>query len=111
MSERFFLSEQEKQNRYGDPIIVIRETWTHSDIYYDVANAQFIEERYHEEYLDTGTVCDGCFIISDGDLWGELVRTCNEKGMTTYLKYRKHIPEPVQIGKKSQWMRMNFSRE
>lgn len=99
MSERFFLSEQEKQNRYGEPVICISEAWTHSDIYYDVANDQFIEERYHEEYLDTGTVCDGCFIISDGELWRELVRTCNEKGMTTYLKYRKHIPEPFQIGK------------
>lgn len=99
MSERFFLSEQEIKKRYGKPITVISGMWAHSDIYYDAENDQFVEERYHEEYLDTGTVCDGCYVISDGYLWNELVRTCNEEGMVAYLKYRNHIPEAYEIGK------------
>lgn len=99
MSERFFLSEQEIEEKYGKPIIIIREMWTHSYIYYDAENDQFIEERYHEEYLDTGTVYDGCYIIPDGYLWKELVRTCNEEGMATYLKYRNHIPKAFETGK------------
>lgn len=99
MSERFFLSEEEIENRFGKPITVISEMWTHSDIYYDAENDQFVEERYHEEYLDTGTVCDGCYVISDGYLWKELVRTCNEEGMKAYLKYRKTTPETWDPGK------------
>ena len=99
MSERFFLSEQEIEKRYGRPIAVISDMWTHSDIYYDAENDQFVEERYHEEYLDTGTVCDGCYIIPDRYFWKELVRTCNEEGMAAYLKYRNHIPESYDTGK------------
>lgn len=100
MSERFFLSEQEIEKKYGKPIAVISDMWTHSDIYYDSENDQFIEERYHEEYLDTGTVCDGCYVMPDGCFWKELVRTCNEEGMAAYLKYRNHIPKPYDTGKK-----------
>lgn len=99
MSERFFLSEEEITKRFGKPIAVIRDMWTHSDIYYDAENDQFVEEQYHEEYLDTGTVCDGCYVISDGYLWKELVRTCNDEGIAAYLKYRNHIPEAFETGK------------
>lgn len=99
MSERFFLSEEEIEKRFGKPIAVISEMWTHSDIYYDAENDQFVEERYHEEYLDTGTVCDGCYVISDGYLWKELVRTCNEEGLEAYLNYRGKIPESLDRGK------------
>lgn len=99
MSERFFLSEQEIEKRYGKPIAVIRDLWTHSDVYYDAENDQFIEERYHEENLDTGTVCDGCYVMPDGYFWNELVRTCNEEGMASYLKCRNYIPKPYHVGK------------
>ena len=99
MNGRIFLTEQEIEEKYGKPIIIIGERWAHSCIYYDSANDQFIEERYHEEYLDTGTVCDGCYIISDGYLWKKLVRTCDEEGMATYLKYRNHIPETFETDK------------
>ena len=100
MSDRIYLSEQEILQKYGQPVIVIRNAWTHSDVYYDAENNQFIEERYHEEYLDTGTVCDGCFSISDEELWDKLVTHCNEEGMSTYLKYREHKPMPLNVGEK-----------
>lgn len=93
MNKRFFLSKEEIEEKYGKPIISIEEIWSHSYIYYDAENDRFIEELYREEYLDTGTVYEGCRIISDEYLWKYLVRTSNEEGISTYLKYRKHIPE------------------
>lgn len=92
MSDRFFLSEEEITRKYGKPIMTIGGNWEHSDVYYDAENDCFIEERYHEEYLDTGTVCDGCFPLPDSMLWDKLVKTCNEEGMSTYLKIRKQSP-------------------
>ncbi len=99
MGEKFFLSEQEIKKRYGKSIAYIKEIWDCAYIYYDSENDQFIKSSYHEEYLDTGTVWDGLEVISDGDLWRELVRTCNEDGLSVFLKHRNQIPEPCKLGK------------
>lgn len=67
-------------------------TWTWSKIYYDKSNDSFIEEKYHEEYLDTGTICDGEFPISEEDLWKRIVEEANEKGASEYLNIRGKSP-------------------
>lgn len=66
--------------------------WTWSKIYYDSEKDCFIEEKYHEEYVDTGTICDGTFLISDNELWDILVKEANEQGMATYIKIRGSAP-------------------
>lgn len=67
--------------------------WIWSKIYYDSKNNEFICERFHEEYLDTGTICDGLAPISDVDLWKEIVNEVNEDGMKKFLEKRDSIPE------------------
>lgn len=91
--DRILISEEEIECKYGKPIATLKEPWKHSNIYYDKENDRFIEERYHEEYLDTGTVRDGCFLISETILWGKLVEICDEEGMRAYLKIRKKDPK------------------
>lgn len=71
--------------------------WSWSKIYYDEDRDIFVRELYREEYLDTGTVCEGCFPISDEQLWDSLVRDVNEEGIAEYLKIRGAAPE-IQIG-------------
>lgn len=88
-----FISEEEIKCKCGKPIATLKEPWKHSNIYYDKENDRFIEERYHEEYLDTGTVRDGCFLVSETILWGKLVEICDEEGMRAYLKIRKKDPK------------------
>lgn len=95
MDRRSFLSTEELKERYGNPIASISEMWSHSYIYYDAIEDQFIQEKYHEEYLDTGTVYDGCFLVEDGYVWDELVRTCNEQGMAAFRACRPTIPPAV----------------
>ena len=48
----------------------------------------FIEERYHEEYLDVGTICDGEYLIEDDDLWERLIKEKNKEGIFEFLKIR-----------------------
>jgi len=97
MSDRILMSEQEVSQKCGRSIIRFNDTWTSSYIYYDSENDRFIEERYHEEYLDTGTIRDGCFPISDQELWHTLVKHCNDDGMNAYFKHRSHTPPPLHI--------------
>lgn len=100
MSDRILMSEQEILQKFGQPIIRFRDNWTHSDVYYDADNDRFVEERYHEEYLDTGTVCDGCFLISNEEIWDKLVKHCDEDGMEVYLQYRDHAPIPYKVSER-----------
>ena len=73
----------------------IGKEWFWSNVYYDVENDRFLEERYHEEYLDTGTVCDGWFSIADQDLWNQLLKEKNDAGMAEYLQIREAVPYTV----------------
>lgn len=66
--------------------------WTWSKIYFDAEKDSFIEERYHEEYLDTGTICDGDDPISDQELWDRMVKEVNEEGINEFLKIRGAAP-------------------
>lgn len=62
--------------------------WVWSKIYYSYENKFFIEERYHEEYLDVGTICDGEYLIEDDDLWERLIKEKNKEGIFEFLKIR-----------------------
>lgn len=66
--------------------------WFWSKVYYDPEQDRFLEERYHEEYLDTGTVCDGWFSIADQDLWAQLQKENNIAGVAAYLKIKGTEP-------------------
>jgi hypothetical protein len=70
----------------------IGKEWFWSNIFYDAENDQFLEERYHEEYLDVETVFDGWFPISDQDLWVQLQKESNATGISEYLKIRTVAP-------------------
>lgn len=95
MGERFYLSSDAAATAHLRSITTLGGGWQHSDVYYDTKRDCFIEEQYHEEYLDTGTVCDGCVTLTDEYLWAELVSGCNEKGIEEYLKIRKNPPSNV----------------
>lgn len=86
MSKKINISEDNIKCKYGEIITTFKTCWEQQDVYYDAELDRFLEARYHEEYLDTGTVYDGCFSISDDTLWNKLVDTCDEEGMRAYLK-------------------------
>lgn len=96
MGDRFFLSEQEIELKYGQPVMKIGHEWIWSNIYYDMEQDRFVEERWHNEYLDTGIICDGCFPISDLVLWERLVSTVDEQGISAFLQIRKAIPKVME---------------
>lgn len=95
MGEKFYLSSDATKNSHLHEITTLGGGWQHSDIYYDSQKDCFVEESYHEEYLDTGTVCDGCENITDEYLWAALISACNEKGIERYLKFRNSPPSSV----------------
>lgn len=66
--------------------------WQYSIFYFDSENNIFLEERYHEEYLDTGTVCDGISVIEDSIVWRTIVREANEDAAEKYFAIRKGFP-------------------
>ena len=98
MSEKINVSEDNIKCKYGEIITTFKADWEHQDVYYDAESDCFLEARYHEEYLDTGTVYDGCFSISEDMLWDKLVKTCDEEGMRAYLKIRKKAPTTEKKG-------------
>ncbi len=67
--------------------------WTWSKIYFDLSSNAFIEERYHEEYLDTGTICDGESPIDDVELWERIIKEVNEEGVSHFIKIRGTAPQ------------------
>ena len=70
----------------------IGKEWFWSNVYYDAEKDRFLEERYHEEYLDVETLFDGWFPISDQDLWDRLQKENNVAGISEYLKIRTTAP-------------------
>ncbi len=68
------------------------EGWMWSKIYFDEETDGFVEERYYEEYLDTGTVCDGVKPVSDEELWERVVKEGNETSAKEFLKIRGSAP-------------------
>lgn len=61
--------------------------WEFSEYYYDKENNEFIEEKYHYEYLDTGTVFDDSEIVSPQQIYDSFVAHMNASGIDNLLKY------------------------
>ena len=63
--------------------------WIWYKYYFDKANDCFVEEKYHEEYLDTGTVFEGSNIVTAQYIYRVFVENRNADGITNLLKYAK----------------------
>lgn len=61
--------------------------WVWYKYYYDKNNNCFIEEKYHEEYLDTGTVFDASAIVSARYVYEAFDKYKNADGKINLLKY------------------------
>ena len=59
--------------------------WSWSKFYFDKENNCFVEEKYHEEYLDTGTVFDGASVISPQQVYANFVEELNFNGIAALL--------------------------
>ena len=59
--------------------------WSWSKFYFDKGNNCFIEEKYHEEHLDTGTVFDGASVILPQQVYANFVEDLNFNGITALL--------------------------
>lgn len=68
----------------------LRNDWTSSKFYYFETSDSFFEKKYHEEYLDTGTVCEGLFPISDDALWKQIDESNSEIGKEEFRKIRSN---------------------
>ena len=56
--------EKERTDKDGRIYLGSVGDWFFSEYYFDKVNNEFIEEKYHHEYLDTGTVFDGSYVVS-----------------------------------------------
>ena len=61
--------------------------WIWYKYYFDKANDCFVEEKYHEEYLDTGTVFEGSNIVTAQYIYRVFAENRNADGITNLLKY------------------------
>lgn len=60
--------------------------WIWYKFYFDKENNCFIKEKYHEEYLDTGTVFDGSDIVTAEYVYNTFVEYMNADGITKLLE-------------------------
>lgn len=61
--------------------------WIWYNFYFDRENDCFIEEKYHEEYLDTGTVFEGTKPVTAQHIYKAFIEDMNTDGITNLLKY------------------------
>lgn len=59
--------------------------WFWSNFYFDKETGSFTEEKYHEEYLDTGTVFDGAFVVLPQHIYASFVEELNFDGIAALL--------------------------
>ena len=61
--------------------------WERSKYYFDKENNVFLEEKYHDEYLDTGTFFDGSEVVSPQHIYNSFIEHMNVPGIENLLKY------------------------
>lgn len=61
--------------------------WIWYKFYFDKENNCFIEEKYHEEYLETGTVFEGSKTVTARYVYKAFIENMNTDGITNLLKY------------------------
>lgn len=59
--------------------------WFWSNFYFDKETGAFTEEKYHEEYLDTGTVFDGAFVVLPQHVYASFVEELNFDGVAALM--------------------------
>lgn len=69
--------------------------WFYSEYYFDKDNNCFIEEKYHYEYLDTGTVFDGSSVVSPQQVYIAFAEAMNADGINALLEYCDNIQPPL----------------
>ena len=60
--------------------------WSWSKFYFDKENNNFVEEKYHEEYLDTGTVFDGASVVLPQQIYAQFAEELNFNGIAALLE-------------------------
>ena len=60
--------------------------WIWYKFYFDKENNCFIEEKYHEEYIDTGTVFESSDTVTAEHVYKTFVEYMNTDGITNLLK-------------------------
>ena len=80
----------------GNTMILLGEIgeWIFYKYYFDKENNCFIEEKYHHEYLDTGTVLDDSNIVSAQQVYIAFVEDMNTDGINALLKCCNNIELP-----------------
>lgn len=61
--------------------------WIWYQYLFDKENNCFVEEKYHEEYLDTGTVFEGSKTVTAQYVYKTFVDNANTEGIANLLKY------------------------
>lgn len=61
--------------------------WEWSRFSFDTENNCFIEEKFEEEYLDTGTKFKGSHIVTAKYIYDAFTKHKNALGITNLLKY------------------------
>lgn len=72
--------------------------WIFYKYFFDKTNNCFIEEKYHYEYLDTGTILDASNIVTAQHVYGAFVEYMNTDGITNLLKYVDNFELPQTVG-------------
>lgn len=68
--------------------------WIFYKFYFDRENNCFIEEKYHHEYLDTGTVLDDSNVVSAQQVYMAFIEYMNTDGITNLIKYADDFELP-----------------
>lgn len=76
------------------------DTWSYKKYYYEKDTNKFIEEKYHEAYLDPETILDATFEVSPQKIYAEFIEQMDSDGIKLLLQYCKDI-EPVQTENES----------
>lgn len=64
--------EEERTDKNGKIYLGCTGGWEFSEYFYDKKNNEFLEEKYCREYLDTGTVFKGFFIVTAAKVYAAL---------------------------------------
>lgn len=72
--------------------------WILYEFYFDRENNCFIEEKYHHEYLDTGTVLDDSNVVSAQQVYMAFIEYMNTDGITNLIKYADDFELPQVSG-------------
>ena len=68
--------------------------WFWSKFYFDKGSNCFVEEKYHEEYLDTGTIFESSNIVTAEHVYNTFVEYMNTDGITNLLECIDHFELP-----------------